>query len=281
MEPRSLVHILNLPKRERFAVMAEGLTLLAEHIGTLHTDLDRLRDQGRQRAMAAIDVLASEEAAKVLILLDVARMGWGDQEAVDRQLKRFYNHLARGIYTRVVDGRPADFAEVRRYVDGLRQSHFLDGPNDVDWIFRNEVLAAREDSLYVDYLSAEGGDYWATPASRDDIMISQPSMIIRLVTALDRMGCLSMDGLQIIEAVWRGQTIEDETRWHVIEDLNQKVVDQLAQRGLVKDGATDDDAYLVYQQWTFPLGHMDLHQTEVKRAELLARRNRWLADQEW
>jgi hypothetical protein len=39
--------------------------------------------------------------------------------------------------------RPADFREVRERINWLRRSHYLDGPNDVDWIFRNQLFSQR------------------------------------------------------------------------------------------------------------------------------------------
>ena len=154
MKPRSLAQVLNLPTAKRIEVLADGLRMLAEHVGVLYADLLELVDHDRRRGAAVVDAIASEEAAKLLILLDVVRMGWDDQELVSRQFRRFYSHLARGMYTRLVHGRPADFKEVCDYAEHLRRSHYLDGPNDVDWIFRNEILAEREDSIYVDYVAA-------------------------------------------------------------------------------------------------------------------------------
>jgi hypothetical protein len=50
----------------------------------------------------------------------------------------------------VIAGRPADVAKVRGYADSLRRTLYLDGPNEVDRIFRNVVEAEREESLYAD-----------------------------------------------------------------------------------------------------------------------------------
>ena len=44
----------------------------------------------------------NEQTAKILILFDAVRMHWSNKEAVVDHLKRFYSHLARGIYARVV-----------------------------------------------------------------------------------------------------------------------------------------------------------------------------------
>jgi hypothetical protein len=49
--------------------------------------------------------------------------------------------------------RPGTLAELQEYVDNHREEFYLDGPNDVDWIFRNEVLEGREGALYVDYVA--------------------------------------------------------------------------------------------------------------------------------
>jgi hypothetical protein len=226
-----------------------------------------------------VDGLAQEEAAKVLILLDVVRIGWRNQALVQRQLRRFYDHLARGIYARVVEGRPADLAEVRRYVDSLRRSHYLDGPNDVDWTFRNEIMAEREDGLYVDYVMAEDERFWTTPARRDDYPALRPGMVIELVIALDRMGCLSVEGLEVVATAWRGQLIKDDTHWKIVGAINRQVVDALLRVGLAKPELTDRDVRLILEQWTFPLVHLDLEEEKVKSEDLQAQRDRWLADQ--
>jgi hypothetical protein len=121
MKARRLIQILNVPAARRLEVVADGLGLLADHVETLHGDLLHLVEHDRRRAAAVVDVLASEEAAKMIILPDLVRMGWQTARAVRRQIGRFYDHIARGIYARVVAGRPADLREVRGYVDTLRR----------------------------------------------------------------------------------------------------------------------------------------------------------------
>jgi len=187
--------------------------------------------------------------------------------------------LARGIYARVVDGRPADLAEVRRYVDSLRRSHYLDGPNDVDWIFRNRVMAEREDDLYVDYVVAEDERFWTTPARRDDYSALRPSIIIELVVALDRLGCLSMEGLKVVASAWHDQLIKDDTPWKIVAAINRQVVDASLRAGLSQPDLTDRDVRLILEQWTFPLIYLDLKEEKVKLNDLQAQRDRWLADQ--
>ncbi|MEV8545619.1 hypothetical protein [Streptomyces sp. NPDC051572] len=280
MKPRDLVAVLNLPKTERLVLVAEGLELLAEHVGTLRDDLIHLQEAGRSRGAAVIDGLASEEAAKLLILLDVVRMGWADTDAVRGQLRNFYNHLARGIYVRVIAGRPADLAEVRRYAESLRRSLYLDGPNDVDWIFRNSVEADREESLYVDYVTTEGDSAWITPARLSDLKLSSwPSMVIDLALALHRFGCTSEKGLEIIAKEWSGVSLADDTHWGVVEQVNRSILEMLEAAGLCSADLTQRDVRLAVEQWTFPLGGLDLSAIKVTKTELAAERERWVASQ--
>jgi hypothetical protein len=74
-----------------------------------------------------------------MVLLDIAR-------AACRQLcaRNRIPRLSRPSGPLVYDGRPASLGDVRRHVDRLRRSLYLDEPNDVDWVFRNEILDRRE-----------------------------------------------------------------------------------------------------------------------------------------
>lgn len=215
---------------------------------------------------------ADEEAAKVLILLDVARAGWQRETECTKLMKWFYQHLARGLYVQAYHGHPADLAEVRRYVDGLRPEFYLDGPNDVDWIFRNEVLAQREERLYVDYVWEEDGTgHWTDPAeraARSDEMFDYPepsSHAVRLVNAMSHLGLLSERGLETAHKAWFGVTVVDATHWSEIFELNCAVVDALD----VPD--TEDNraaASIVCNYWTFPMYDLDLSSKKVAVAEL-------------
>lgn len=214
----------------------------------------------------------------MLILLDVVRMGWSDTDAVRRQLKKIYNHLARGIYARLTAGRPADLAEVRCYAESLRRALYLDGPNDVDWIFRNSVEADREESLYVDYVTSEGDSAWITPAGLSDLKLSSwPSMVVDLALALHRLGCTNKQGLEIISKEWDGFCLDDGTHWVKVEAVNKRILSKLHTAGLCSDDLTRADVRLALEHWIFPLGDVDLSPIKVTRNELQAERERWTA----
>jgi len=266
---------------QRDAALAEGLQRLAEHAAALREDVNLLLQNRRPHAAAVIDALAAEEAAKMLILLDIVRAGWSDPAATVELAKRFYSHLARGIYARAAETRPATFGELRGYVDGWRAQLFLDGPNDVDWIFRNQIMAAREDAMYVDYVVGEQGGHWTSP--RTNAILAEMyggSVVVDLATALARLGCTTVEGLQVVAAEWAGITVDDTTEWHAVERINRRVVQQLADRKLIDPSATRDEGELVYEQWTFPLNTIDLtQQVKVTKQELQERRDQWIADQ--
>jgi len=279
MEPRALKRLLQLPRQERPPRIAEGLELLAAQVKTLEDDLSILAEAERWRGLDILSAQADEEAAKALILLDFIRMAQGDDAALARQLGRFSEHLTRCIYVGMAEMSPADFAEVQRLVDSMRASHYLDGPNDVDWIFRNQLLARREESIYVDYVHEEEGDRWVTPASNDLFMYPPPTAWVRrLLGAFHRLGVTSVDGLAVVADHWSSVTLRKQTHWQEVLSINHAIVQELVDRDLVTAQATSDDASLAIHHWPFPMGSLDLSQEKVDISELEAQRASWQPD---
>lgn len=172
---------------------------------------------------------------------------------------------------------PADFAEVRRMVESMRPSLYLDGPSGVDWIFRNRLLANREEGLYVDYVHDDEGNRWLTPATSDEISFGGPSPAIReLVGSLERLGAMTEPGLAITAEAWAQVKITDNTHWQEVVQVNHEVAAKLIGEGLGKD-ATDADVKRVTGGWTFPLSDLDLSMIEVSRADLEAEQERLAA----
>jgi hypothetical protein len=192
VKARQLHRLIDLPEAKRFRMMAQGLQLLAAYVETLDSDAIHLHHDGGLRSAEVLGGLADEEAAKVMVLLDIARAGWGDKSALSNAFRAFRDHLARGLYVGVYDGRPASLGEVRGYVDTLRPTLHLDGPNDIDWIFRNMILDRRESRLYVDLIADdEDRPSWTSPAHRDDYHLYSPDtpvIVDRAAHARDAAG---------------------------------------------------------------------------------------------
>lgn len=240
---------------------------------------------GAARAAAAIGLIANEEAAKYLILLDTARCGRQSQKLKVRQLKRFNDHISKGVYANVVDIRPDYFHELVGYVNELRASHYLPDWDDVKRIYekyglqiadaagrvqRNMILAEREGCLYVDFAENDhGGAVWITPASWDFVgSMPDPdhsiSGVVDLVGALHRTGLSTESGLAIVDQVWNEFTPEPTTRWEQVHERIEATIDQLAAASL-SDMARGDDARTILDTWTFPLHSIEV---EAQRVDL-------------
>jgi AbiV family abortive infection protein len=272
VKARAIDEILTTPVANRTRTIATGLASIAEHVETLRKSTEEMLTRLDVRAARLVDTVAEEEAAKALILLDLVRLGWRDQVAVRDQLKRFYNHLARGIYAELVHAAPATFREVHDIVNDLRRSHYLDGPSDIDWTFRNEIESSREEAIYVDYIQTDEGPRWISPASHDDITMWGPSAAAELVGALRRSGLLSEPGLDLIAAEWTGVLMEPDTHWATIEGHTRNLVYAAVDQSLVDSAFTPADTRRIIHSWGFPLHSLDMTLVKVTKAELDAHR---------
>lgn len=260
----------------RIASISEGLAFLVENVAALDVSVEVLRDTRSKRGLWVLAGQADEEAAKTLILLDLFRMDPRDQGRLTRQLRCFHQHLARCIYVEMAHMSPASFREVRTIVEPLRPSHYLDGPNDVDWIFPNQLLAERERRLYVDLVSEDHGLRWITPAEDEELDFAGPSSRVRdLVGSFARLGLTKSAGLALIADVWSDRMIEDETRWTEIVSINGEIAESLVDRDLLTAEAEQADIDRLVNNWGFPLGSLDLEQQDVLETELREEQQRW------
>ena len=158
-------HLATLPDALLFQELATGLELVRESAVELHEQSRKLARAECERGAWILDVHATEEAAKFLILLDAVRCPREDPSLLRPHLKKFYGHLSKLIYAEACNWRPGSFAEFRSYIHRERQSHYLDGPNKSDWAYRNRLLDGREGSIYVDYMEVDSEYRWSRPSS--------------------------------------------------------------------------------------------------------------------
>jgi len=277
MRPRAASSLAAFSDRRLLERLAEGLALLAEHVHKLESSVQVLERDRQIGGAVPLRALAEEEAAKFLILIDVVRCPRKPQQLRVRQLDRFHNHLAKGLYVEVYDGSPANYEEVRRYVDMLRKSHYLDGPNDVDWVFRNSVIATREERLYVDYVEDDDGTRWHSPSSWDEIGLRYRSAVISLVAAMERAGFASVAGLGFVAPLWRDLELTDSLHRQVIRDLNKRTLEAFQEAGIT-ERASADDLHEIVESWSFPLHSMDLSILEVDMDTLREAQRAWVAE---
>ena len=214
---------------DRIALISEGLQLVAENVAALDLGIEALNETKTKRGSWVLASQADEEAAKALILLDFVRLDPRIQKTVARQLRCFHQHLARCIYVEMTEMSPADFREVRRIVESMRPSHYLDGPNDVDWIFRTNCLLSASGS----YTSTLNPKITGCAGLRPQRMLSSASVaplsrIRNLVRSFARLGLFSIAGLTLVAELWSDQEIDDDTRWTEIVALNCDLAKSLA-----------------------------------------------------
>src|SRR5215813_12890465 len=143
MRERALRDICQLNDAELFATLAEGMDHILCNAEEYYTDSEHMADHKRGPSFGVLRNIAEEEAAKYLILLDAVRCP-RQGSRFSKHLKRFYEHLARGIYASLTLGQPRTYADLRQIVDEERQSLFLDGPDGDNFIYRNRILERRE-----------------------------------------------------------------------------------------------------------------------------------------
>ncbi|WP_156738572.1 hypothetical protein [Mycobacterium sp. E2699] len=277
MEPRALKCLINLPASERNEVIAEGLEMLGRYVERLVTDANWMQKDGRFESAAILDIFAGEQAASFAILVDLARAGWSiSTPRINEQIRRFNDHLSRGLYVEAYDGCPATLGEIERLLDMERRSHFLDGPSDVDWIFRNAIIDHREGPLYVDYVRHEDRCQWVTPLERNHSFRRIPK-IVSLVLSLRSAGICNANALDYLVEIWRPIEIWDRNlHWQTVAKANREVLVRVFEPyGRIEQ----IHAQRILNDWIHPLNWLDMSMIKVSHAELQQERNDWRNEQ--
>ena len=273
---RAIKDLCQLSDADLFKELATGIGHVVAGAVELDAAARKLSKAGNHYPARVLRNLAEEEAAKVLILVDAARCPRARKPEMARTLGYFYSHLAKGIYAEVVNWRPIDFAEVCRGIENHLVEHYLDGPNDVDWIFPNAITRQREDDLYVGYVRDDGPDdnggarYWAVPRSDDpidSIMGYRTPAAVALTHALHLAQATTSEGLGIIAEIWREAHLRPEMRYDDRAKLSLRTLENLNHKGLLSP-ALNDVWSEIGNHWPFPLWPLDLAVRKVKKQAL-------------
>lgn len=279
MKAKSLKVISEFDETKRNAVLSEGLYLIWENVESLIKSMETLSDQSTQRGYCVLRNLAEEEAAKYLIILDYLRLPEKNSTQRSRQLKHFYNHFSRLLYVSYCDIRPATWNEVCRFVEDERPSLYLDGPNDIDWIFRNRLIQKREQAMYVDFTGMDEDYHWIGPAELQlsgFVESKLQSHILKLVESMHRLGFAEVSSLEIIQETWKDLVLQPKTHWKEIEHLNETSIARILKaKEPINEKTTDKLIMWVQDHWYFPLGSLDLNEKKIKEKDLKEIRNSW------
>lgn len=266
--------LANLPPDKRTAFISEGLPILLESARGLYAASQVISDMARESSV--LKGHAEEEAAKILILMDIVRcprkliasrigtlMGW------------YYDHLSRLLYAEACQWRPVDLKELRKIIDQRRVTHYLEGGMG-EYIVPNDLIYQRETRLYADIEGLDDGTLqWVAPNGSIRLFDSVPNALV-VAEALSAIGAFSIKGINAVSAVWDEVDFQDDTSCHESDRLIQAMLERLIEEQLVTDAASDDHVGHLYGRWQMPLYALDMKAKAVERSALEAEQERML-----
>jgi AbiV family abortive infection protein len=255
--------LMELSDADLFAEMSRGLELVLSNACRLAEDAGALGQLGRGEGSRVLRLIAEEEAAKFLILLDAVRCPREPSWRLDRQLRRFCDHLAKGIYAACCYWRVGSLGQLVSYIEAERRDFYLAGPDNSDPIFRNRILVEREIAIYADYLATEEGPYWLLPFWGKQSYLDQlEAPALRLARALHAVGCTTPQALEFIATTWRPVEMKNDFTLMELREVNQRTLETMGQRGFLRE-PLEETCRLIVQEWPFPLYSADLKMTRV------------------
>lgn len=274
MRVRAIKDLTQLAEPEFFSAIAEGLNLIVKNVTKLWDAAAILSKEEKGHPTRVLAIIAEEEAAKALILIDAVRCPKLPVDRFANQLGRFNDHLAKGLYAKGYMLHAATLEELQKYINLDRKEFYLDGPNDVDWIFRNEVIQRREGALYVDYVASDEEKMWFDPSVAEDLGLNvrRPESV-RMVQAFYDAGFFTRESLEAVAEIWRPSPPAMNTRFQEIRKLSYSTLELMESRGLLKHPSSTY-SWLI-DEWQFPMYDLDLSQIPVSRNTLREQQNNW------
>ena len=162
----------------------------------------------------------------------------------------------------MVDYRITDRTELASLLHQHRLERYLDGPNDVDWVFRNDLVAGRENDMYVDLVQTEDGLEWWPP-----LPSTAPPLVpdaVRLVLALQDSGMFAAGALKRLERSW--VDFDPTVESHFV-DWSDRTANALR-------GGPSASLAIACELWPMPMTELELEPIAVTDEEIeKARRN--------
>lgn len=264
--------LANVPDKERFDIIAEGLPILmksADDLLLASEDLD-----GHQRAASILIRQATEELAKVLILVDLVRCPARLRGSrVSFMVKWFYSHLARLLYVETQAWKPMHVDQLQEYVDDQRKSHHLDGPMG-EYIFPNSAVFVRESQLYADLMHYDDGTpIWNEPSNEPSPFTRNRPHVWTICAALRDFGVFTRKGLDVAAKVWETIDFKGGQDWSGARGLTRTMLENLERAKLITEAATEEQLRTLYNHWQIPMYNVDFRQVDVPLDQLMAQRD--------
>lgn len=255
MKQRAIKDLCQLSEQLLFREVSVGIDLAIAN--ALAIEIDARSLYGAQSSSYDILIsIACEEAAKALILFDAVRCPWRTPNFL-RQIQRFYDHLAKGIYAEMCELEPSSKGDLQKHLELARQKTYSDGPNDDDWIFPNRILHSRERNMYVDYVKCDDEHLWLSPFRNERFFEHRTPRVVAVVKSLKVTGCTTPESLASIAAKWRSVSIDEHCTRQELRELNHDTLNELKARNLL-DASDASALETIIRHLPFPLHDVEM-----------------------
>ena len=259
--------LCNITQEERMDLIAEGLPIILKSAQGFWLAAKHLKDNRREADI--LEGFAKEEAAKILILMDIVRC---PQNLIGSKIGMLagllYNHLARLLYAEAQQWKPVTVSRLRSYVDEQRKAHYVDGFAG-EFILPNWSIATRESQLYADIAVYENEKpIWNEPISYSLGFPRYKPLALQIAESLSSIGGFDRQGLTAIAKVWGQIEFKSLESWSDSERLTTELLEQLYRENLYREQATQQNFNWLFGNWQMPMYNLDFSLIYVSLAEL-------------
>lgn len=235
--------------------------------------------EGCHREANVLIGFAEEEAAKILILMDLVRCpGKKIARRVGRIVRTFYDHLSRLIYADAQNWKPMNVAQLRDYVDNAREGHYLEGYIG-EYIVPNWSRYSRESEMYADIeLGEDREPRWNDPAQFAIPSLPYAPRALELAEAMGAVGMFDRRGLQAISDIWNEVDFVDQENHEDSRRLTGALFKRLTELKLVSETAMEAHGRGLFNDWQMPMYDLEFREQPISFDDLNAQReaNMWI-----
>jgi len=257
---------------ERIDFLAEGLPIILDSARGFWAASQQISAMPREA-----DVLANhaeEEAAKILIVMDIVRCPQKlCASKIGPTVRWFYDHLARLIYAKATSWKPMHVTQLREYVDDTRKAHYLEGALG-EYIVPNWEISSRESKLYADIEAYEDGEPgWNIPRSFSQSLFSFTPPALAVAEALSALGIFRPEGLRATAEIWGALEFRDTQGFDDSRRLTRQLLTRVDEEKLATEAAEQDHVDRIYDSWQMPMYNFDFAMIPVLLEELQRERD--------
>ena len=231
--------------------IGEELAALGPYVEELRGRVAALRAAGNDAEARALHARAVCEAGRTLVILDLART---DVRRRGRAEELWGDVTGSVVYAFVTSSSPSTVGEVRREVRRLLGAPYPGEPYDPELALWREFLRSCVEGHHAGDPAPEPAPHMPGTTGR-----SWPgSQVVELVSAMHRLGLLSVAGAYAAARVWGIVDITDRTSWEAAWYRNAEVLELAIPEPRLAAEELTGAVRAVLDDWTFPLLELDL-----------------------